>query len=88
MKYVYWVILLCLFSSCSKSSKVIQSNLSSLEEIVIDPQKGQRLPFDSLIEKIEYVKLESLNDNLIGKISQILFSDSLLGYTIMLVLLM
>ena len=78
MKYVYWVILLCLFSSCNKSSKVIQSNLSSLEEIVIDPQKGQRLPFDSLIEKIEYVKLESLNDNLIGKISQILFSDSLL----------
>ncbi|UVO99476.1 6-bladed beta-propeller [Bacteroides sp. BFG-257] len=45
---------------------------------MIDPQKGQRLPFDSLIEKIEYVKLESLNDNLIGKIYQILFSDSLL----------
>ena len=72
------VLTVCLFSSCNKPSKAIQSDLSSLEEIIIDPQRGQRLPFDSLIGKIEYVKLESLKDNLIGKISQILFSDSLL----------
>lgn len=77
MKYILSLIL-CLFFSCDKPSKAIHADLSSLEEIIIDPQRGQRLPFDSLIERIEYVKLESLKDNLIGKISQILFSDSLL----------
>ncbi|WP_291529089.1 hypothetical protein [Bacteroides sp. UBA939] len=73
MKYAYLIMLLCLFFSCDKPSNTIQLDLSSLERIIIDPQEGQRLPFDSLVGKIEYVKLESLDNNLIGKISQILF---------------
>jgi hypothetical protein len=72
---------LILFSVCScnkQQEKFMGIDVSQMEEIVIDAQNGIFLPTDSCIEKMEYIKLETTDDNLIGKISQVLFADSLL----------
>ena len=78
MKHLSIVLIACLLFSCSKPSGSVNTDLSALEEIIIDPQNGEKLSLDSLIENVEFIKLESLDENLIGKISQILFSDNLL----------
>lgn len=67
-----------LLLSCTKQGGIVEADTSILEEIVIDPQKGNFVSLDSLIEKVEYVKLETTDNNLIGKISQLLFADNLL----------
>ena len=67
-------------SSCSKKDKYHEqfADISDVEEIVIDTKNGKKIPFDSFIQKIEFLKLETTEDNLLGEISQILFKDSLL----------
>lgn len=67
-----------LLLSCNKQGDVVGVDTSVLEEIVIDPQQGNFISMDSIIEKIEYVKLETTDNNLIGKISQLLFAENLL----------
>ncbi|WP_071144972.1 6-bladed beta-propeller [Bacteroides ihuae] len=79
MKYIYVIIvLLSLFYSCRPNESRVKVDISKLEEIIIDPKKGIALPMDSLIEYIDFIKLETKTDNLIGKISQILFANDLL----------
>lgn len=79
MKHSHYIaLIIILFSSCYKKGSIITSNSSILEEIIIDPQKGISLSLDSLIEKVEYIKLETTDQNLIGKINQLLFTDSLI----------
>lgn len=79
MKYIYVIIvLLPFFYSCRPNESIVKVDVLKLEEIMIDPRKGIALPMDSLIENIYFVKLETKADNLIGKISQILFVNDLL----------
>ena len=52
--------------------------ISEPEEIIIDLKNGKKQLIDDFIESVSYVKLETTNYNLIGKISQILITDSLL----------
>ena len=79
MKYIYVIIvLLPFFCSCRPNESRVKVDISKLEEIIIDPKKGIALPMDSLIKNIFFVKLETKGDNLIGKISQILFVNDLL----------
>ena len=75
--------LIVLFSSCRKSSPNFSDNkeeislLRNIEkpiEVHID-LNNDCLPFDSLMNKVNYVKLETTGDNLVGGISQILFVD-------------
>ena len=75
--------LIVLFSSCRKSSPNFSDNkeeislLRNIEkpiEVHID-LNNDCLPFDSLMNKVNYVKLETTGDNLIGEISQLLFVD-------------
>ncbi|GHT61444.1 hypothetical protein AGMMS50239_12360 [Bacteroidia bacterium] len=54
---------------------------SGIEEIVIDARTKNVLPLDSIIDTIEYVKLATNDENLIGEISQILLTDSLIIVT-------
>ena len=75
--------LIVLFSSFRKSSPNFSDNkeeislLRNIEkpiEVHID-LNNDCLPFDSLMNKVNYVKLETTGDNLIGEISQLLFVD-------------
>ena len=75
--------LIVIFSSCRKNSpnfsdkKEEISLLRNIEkpiEVHID-LNNDCLPFDSLMNKVNYVKLETTVDNLIGEISQLLFVD-------------
>lgn len=50
------------------------TNLEKAIEVNID-LNNDCLPFDSLMTKVSYVKLETTGDNLIGEISQLLFVD-------------
>jgi len=71
------------FTACHKSSQESQKKITSsislvcVEEPVevhIDLNKDC-LPYDSLMTEINYVKLETTDDNLIGGISQLLFVE-------------
>ena len=74
------------FWSCHKSSQKLQEKIDNSVPVasVISHQKSVEvnidlnkdcLPFDSLMTKVNYVKLETTGDNLVGGISQILFVD-------------
>ena len=74
------------FWSCHKSSQNLQEKIENSTPVasMISHQKSVEvnidlnkdcLPFDSLMTKVSYVKLETTGDNLVGGISQILFVD-------------
>ena len=74
------------FWSCHKSSQKLQEKIDNSVPVasMISHQKSVEvnidlnkdcLPFDSLMTKVNYVKLETTGDNLVGGISQILFVD-------------
>ncbi|EKN14897.1 hypothetical protein HMPREF1076_02802 [Parabacteroides goldsteinii CL02T12C30] len=74
------------FWSCHKSSQNLQEKIENSTPVasMISHQKSVEvnidlnkdcLPFDSLMTKVNYVKLETTGDNLVGGISQILFVD-------------
>ena len=74
------------FGSCHKSSQKLQEKIDNSVPVasMISHQKSVEvnidlnkdcLPFDSLMTKVNYVKLETTGDNLVGGISQILFVD-------------
>ena len=74
------------FWSCHKSSQKLQEKIDNSVPVasMISHQKSVEvnidlnkdcLPFDSLMTKVSYVKLETTGDNLVGGISQILFVD-------------
>ena len=74
------------FWSCHKSSQKLQEKIDNSVPVasMISHQKSVEvnidlnkdcLPFDSLTTKVNYVKLETTGDNLVGGISQILFVD-------------
>ena len=74
------------FGSCHKSSQKLQEKNDKTVPVasMISHQKSVEvnidlnkdcLPFDSLMTKVNYVKLETTGDNLVGGISQILFVD-------------
>ncbi len=64
--------------SCGKTSYQEGIANDTTENIVIDLDRNTKLPYDSLFAKIEFIKLETNEQNLIGRISQILFVDSLI----------
>lgn len=81
-------IIVALFLSCRKNSqnltkeiggisilKNIKESVGESVEVHID-LNNHCLPFDSLMKKVSYVKLETTGDNLIGGISQLLFVDN------------
>lgn len=49
---------------------------SSLIQINIDPDGGESYPFDSLIDDISFIKLETNDDCVIGDIHQVLCTDN------------
>lgn len=49
---------------------------SSLIQINIDPNGGESYPFDSLIDDISFIKLETNDDCVIGDIHQVLCTDN------------
>jgi hypothetical protein len=68
-------VVVLLFFSCKQQPKVSQYNSVS-EKIILGMENLIR--YDSLVDKIEHIKLEDNENCLIGQISQILFTDSLL----------
>jgi len=75
------LILVILFSSCKESSRNFSKKIEgvSLFDSIEEPVEvfvdldNDCLPFDSLMNNVSYVKLETTGDNLIGGISQLLF---------------
>ena len=77
------LVLVILLLSCKESTRnfsrktegvSLLTNIEKAIEVNIDLNKDC-LPFDSLMTKVNYVKLETTGDNLIGEISQLLFVD-------------
>lgn len=60
------------FHACTPSQKEIGANTIRPISIASDNPK---IPIDSLIEEIKYIKLETNEENLIGLISKIIFTD-------------
>jgi len=73
--FVFFYLILFL-SSCNE--KEHKNSILDAEEIVVDAKNQTALPYDSIITKIDYIKLETTDTNLIGQISQLLFIDSLI----------
>ena len=79
--YCLWLAYLyCIcFFSCKElhkeSSLPLETAESKMLELDIDLDKNT-LPFDSLMDFVSFVKLETTEDNLIGGISQILFVNN------------
>jgi hypothetical protein len=76
--YFITVVLFSLLFSCKNDEKSAPIDRSQLESIIIDVEKGKFLPLDSIVENVGFVKLETADDCLIGSISQLLFTDSLI----------
>jgi hypothetical protein len=77
--YIAVFLILPVAFSCKKNSpRQAFTDVSGVEEIIIDTKNGKVISIDSFIQKVEYVKLETTDDNLLGEISQILIKDSLL----------
>ena len=80
-KYCLWLAYLyCIcFFSCKEfhkeSSMQAKTEESKMLELDIDLDKNT-LPFDSLMDFVSFVKLETTGDNLVGAISQILFVNN------------
>jgi hypothetical protein len=70
------MLFLTILFSCRQESKVAQGK-ADYEEIVIDVKDFKTIPVKDLIDTIEYIKLDS-EKCIIGRISQILFVDSLI----------
>ncbi|WP_418542825.1 6-bladed beta-propeller [Parabacteroides goldsteinii] len=77
------LVLVILLLSCKESTRnfsrktegvSLLTNIEKAIEVNID-LNNDCLPFDSLMTKVSYVKLETTGDNLIGEISQLLFVD-------------
>ena len=77
------LVLVILLLSCKESTRnfsrktegvSLLTNIEKAIEVNID-LNNDCLPFDSLMTKVSYVKLETTGDNLVGGISQILFVD-------------
>ena len=80
MKQCFYLILIgsFLFFSCNKPHNNIEPDISDVKTIIVDTKQELVLPLDSIFHKIEFIKLETTNENLIGKISQLFFIDSLI----------
>jgi hypothetical protein len=50
--------------------------MSGAEEILIDMRHQTELSLDSIVKKVECIKLETTNKSIIGKVSQILFTNN------------
>ena len=77
------LVLVIFLLSCKESTRnfsrktegvSLLTNIEKAIEVNID-LNNDFLPFDSLMTKVSYVKLETTGDNLVGGISQILFVD-------------
>lgn len=80
--YKIFLPLLCLIASYGCQSKNNASDNTSVSagdttciEITLDPSSPDELPFDSLITKVSFVRLETNDDCLIGYTNQIVCSD-------------
>ncbi|GHU61209.1 hypothetical protein FACS1894123_00230 [Bacteroidia bacterium] len=58
----------------TKFQEIEDSDKIKAEQIVIDGRGG--FPIDHFFKKIDYIKLETTDNNLIGEISQIVFTDN------------
>ena len=80
-KYCLWLAYLyCIcFFSCKEfhkeSSMLAKTAESKMLELDFELDKNT-LPFDSLMDFVSFVKLETTGDNLVGAISQILFVNN------------
>jgi len=76
MKQIYKLFLILLVAtlvSCNFKNEMKSNKLET-----IDATRMKLLPFESLIDDIRYVKLETKSNNMIGSISQLLLTDSLI----------
>lgn len=81
MRIIIFVSLIALLYSCSSDRKQLQTvhtDISHVEPIFIDVEKGNYICLDTVYDSVDLVKLETTRDNVIGEVSQILFVDSLI----------
>ena len=71
------LLIAILLFSCNNDEKNKNSSQGT-EEIIIDAKHQTALPYDSIFKEIDYIKLETTDENLIGQISQVIFIDSLI----------
>jgi hypothetical protein len=76
--FIYRLFFLCtatiLFLGCNKPKNTDDITDNSITNIIFDYQTDC-LPFDSLFDDVFFVKLETTDKNLIGKIYQVLFTE-------------
>lgn len=60
--------------SCN-NSKAISGNYSSVETITIDTENHRFVSLDDIVEKVDFVRLETTDDCIVGNISHLFFFD-------------
>lgn len=58
--------------SCN-NSKAISGNYSSVETITIDTENHRFVSLDDIVEKVDFVRLETTDDCIVGNISHLFF---------------
>ena len=72
-------LIISVLLSCNRDNNARNKHVKGSEEIehiIIDLDKNIQVSFDSLISKVEFIKLETNDQNIIGRISQVFFVDS------------
>lgn len=75
---VLCLLIIIILFSCKKETNKSRISETEIENITIDLDNNIQVAYDSLIERVEFIKLETTEDNLIGQISQVFFIDSLI----------
>ena len=78
MKSIFKTVFFSLFFLYSCNSSSTKDIITVAEEIVIDAKHQTALSLDSIIKTVEFIKLETTDSCIVGAISQLIFTDSLI----------
>lgn len=75
-KYLFFLSFLFVVFSCTDSINVRPTDYSMIDTILINTEDCTYDVRDSIFKKVSYIKLETTENNLIGRINQLFFVDS------------
>lgn len=86
MNYNIFFNTICLIAVCfgcqSKNNGTTKSDTTTIDtsyvEITVNPASNVAVPFDSIIDRVSFVRLETSNDCLIGTVNQIICTEELI----------
>ena len=76
IKYCVVILLTVIFYSCNQFEKSAEADFSNVAQIIYDTVNSQWINPEKIVERCNFIKLETDPKCLIGKVDKILFADS------------